>query len=195
MSIKHSLLALLSEGEGYGYQLRSRFEAITGNTFALNIGQVYSTLSRLERDGLVATTPAAQADRTAYQITDAGRAELDRWWRSPVAQADRPRDELAMKIALALSVPGVDVAAVVRRQRTETVRHLQDLTRLKRQSDAGDLAWRLVLDSMIFAAEAQVRWLDHCEADVGRSRRMRPTEPAEPAGAETGAPAESGARR
>lgn len=192
MSIKHSLLALLSDGEGYGYQLRSRFEAITGSTFALNIGQVYSTLSRLERDGLVAAVESGGVDRTAYRITDTGRSELASWWESPVAQADRPRDELAMKIALAVSVPGVDVGAVVQRQRTETMRQLQDFTRLKRQSPAGDLAWRLVLDSMIFAAEAQVRWLDHCEADVRRWQRRPPAGPT--AAAPATDPADAGAR-
>jgi DNA-binding PadR family transcriptional regulator len=169
MSIKHGLLALLQDGAKYGYQLRGEFEAATGATWPLNIGQVYTTLTRLERDGLV--RPAAvravttEADgRSMYEITDAGRAELQTWFETPVTRESRPRDELAIKLALALAVPGVDVRAVVQRQRMSTMRSLQELTRLKRNSADGEISWQLVIESMIFGAEAEIRWLDHCEA-------------------------------
>jgi hypothetical protein len=87
-----------------------------------------------------------------------------------VERADRPRDELAIKLALALTTPGVDVRAVVQTQRTATMRALQELTRLKSTADdaAGDLAWRLVLEAMVFQTEAEVRWLDHCESSMAR---------------------------
>jgi len=170
MSIKHGLLALLRTEAKYGYQLRGEFEAATGATWPLNIGQVYTTLTRLERDGLVA---AAQGDgdgdgRSMYEITEAGRAELTSWFETPVTRESRPRDELAIKLALALAVPGVNVTAVVQRQRNSTMQALQELTRLKRQSKEGDISWRLVLESMIFAAEAEIRWLDHCESMLSR---------------------------
>jgi DNA-binding PadR family transcriptional regulator len=176
MSIKHGLLALLRADPKYGYQLRGEFEAATGSTWPLNIGQVYTTLTRLERDGLVqpATDPAASdtADgRSMYEITDAGRAELTNWFETPVTRESRPRDELAIKLALALAVPGVNVAAVVQRQRAATMQSLQELTRLKRNSRDSDISWLLVLESMIFAAEAEIRWLDHCEAMLSRHRR------------------------
>ncbi|MGI8415768.1 MAG: PadR family transcriptional regulator [Nakamurella sp.] len=173
MSIRNSLLALLSDGDAYGYQLRARFESATGSVWSLNIGQVYTTLSRLERDGLVEGNGAGGDGRISYRLTDIGRIELSAWWDSPVAHPDRPRDELAIKMALAVTTPGVDVAAIVQTQRRETIRHLQDLTRLKRQTDADDVSWRLVVESMIFAAEAEVRWLDHCEAAVLRGARKR----------------------
>ncbi|SEM72936.1 helix-turn-helix transcriptional regulator [Nonomuraea pusilla] len=162
MSIRHGLLALLSRGPRYGYQLRVEFEASTGATWPLNIGQVYTTLSRLERDGLVAPGGADDQGRAVYTITDAGRRELERWFATPVAQADRPRDELVIKLAMAIAAADVDVAGVILAQRMATMRALQKLTRAKR--DAGDLGERLVLDSMIFQAEAEQRWLDHCEA-------------------------------
>ncbi|MEU7892498.1 PadR family transcriptional regulator [Nonomuraea sp. NPDC049152] len=163
MSIRHGLLALLSQGPRYGYQLRAEFEASTGATWPLNIGQVYTTLSRMERDGLVASGEEDEQGRVVYTVTEAGRAEMERWFSTPVAQSDRPRDELVIKLAMAVTAKDVDVGKVVQRQRTATMRTLQELTRAKRASSAGP-AQRLVLDSMIFQAEAEQRWLDHCEA-------------------------------
>ncbi len=188
MSIKYGLLALLERRPMYGYQLRSEFERSTGATWPLNIGQVYTTLSRLHRDGLVeeaedAGEPAEQG-KVVYRLTDAGRTDLTRWFTTPVTQDDRPRDELAIKVALAVTTPGVDARAVVQAQRTATVRHLQELTRLKANPGEDDLAWLLVLDSMIFRAEAEVRWLDHSET---RLARMGPPAPPRPA---TAAPAD-----
>jgi DNA-binding PadR family transcriptional regulator len=170
MSVKFGLLALLERGTRYGYQLRAEFEQTTGGTWPLNIGQVYTTLSRLERDGMVRALPESDGGQRPYEITDIGRAELTLWFASPVERGDRPRDELAIKLALAITTPGVDVRAVVQTQRSATMLTLQELTRLKAASaDAGqDLAWRLVLESMIFQAEAEVRWLDHCEASLVR---------------------------
>lgn len=171
MSIRHGLLALLTAGPRYGYQLRTAFEESTGATWPLNIGQVYTTLSRLERDGLVRPLPEEDGGQRPYEITDAGRAEVDRWFATAVSRTDRPRDELVIKLAVALTTPGVHVRAVVQTQRTATMRTLQELTRLKNREDAAaDLSWRLVLDAMIFQAEAEVRWLDHCEASLIRHR-------------------------
>ncbi|WP_214409560.1 PadR family transcriptional regulator [Sphaerisporangium fuscum] len=168
MSIRHGLLALLTQGPRYGYQLRAEFETSTGATWPLNIGQVYTTLSRMERDGLV--DPGEQDDqgRVVYAITGKGRSELERWFGTPIAQADRPRDELVIKLAMAVTAPGVDVRQVVQTQRTATMRTLQELTRAKRAETGA--AQRLVLDSMIFQAEAEQRWLDHCEAVIATSQ-------------------------
>jgi DNA-binding PadR family transcriptional regulator len=200
MSVRYALLALLRQGPMHGYQLKMAFEGSTGGTWPLNIGQVYTTLARLERDGCArpSTRPAARptarpaasptarpSDRTTadgdrapadadraqrpYEITDAGREDLDRWFATPVERTDRPRDELAIKLAIALATPGVDVSAVVLRQRTATMRALQEYTRLKAAADRpDDLSWRLVLDAMLFQAEAEIRWLDHCEASLVR---------------------------
>ena len=178
MSVRHGLLALLERGTRYGYQLRTEFEHTTGGTWPLNIGQVYTTLSRLERDGLVRALPEAEGGQRPYEITDEGRVELTLWFASPVEQTDRPRDELAIKLALALTTPGVDVRSVVQTQRTATIRQLQELTRLKApEPEPGDLAWRLVLEAMVFQAEAEVRWLDHCEASIARFGPANPTQP------------------
>lgn len=170
MSIRHGLLALLSIGPRYGYQLRVEFEASTGATWPLNIGQVYTTLARLERDGLVEPGGTDDQGRTLYGLTEAGRAELERWFTTPVGQSERPRDELAIKLAMAVATGDVDVAEVIQAQRTATMRALQALTRAKRDAGGG-LAHRLVLDSMIFKAEAEQRWLDHCEAVLKEKNR------------------------
>ncbi len=171
MSVRHGLLALLERGARYGYQLRTEFEQTTGGTWPLNIGQVYTTLSRLERDGLVRALPCNDGGQRPYEITAGGRAELALWFASPLQRGDRPRDELAIKLALAITTPGVDVRAVVQTQRTATIRTLQELTRLKAAVEdpvGADLAWRMVLESMVFQGEAEVRWLDHCEASLTR---------------------------
>ncbi|MET8340358.1 PadR family transcriptional regulator [Streptosporangium canum] len=162
MAIRQGLLALLSQGPRYGYQLRAEFEASTGAAWPLNIGQVYTTLSRMERDGLVAPGEQDDQGRVVYTITEAGRAEMERWFGTPVAQSDRPRDELVIKLAMAVTA-AADVRPVIQAQRVATMRTLQELTRAKRASVEGP-AQRLVLDSMIFQAEAEQRWLDHCEA-------------------------------
>ncbi|GAA2133446.1 PadR family transcriptional regulator [Glycomyces algeriensis] len=174
MSVKHSLLALLERGPAYGYQLRAAFESATGNTWPLNIGQVYTTLNRLERDELVEALPENDSGQRPYRITETGRRHLAGWFASPVQAADRPRDELTIKLALAVTTPGVDVADVIQRQRGATLRLLQEYTRLKAAEEHAELAWRLVLESMIFRAEAEIRWLDHTEAVVARAELPAP---------------------
>jgi DNA-binding PadR family transcriptional regulator len=170
MSVKHGLLALLERGPMYGYQLRVAFESSTGGAWPLNIGQVYTTLNRLERDALVSPLPEQDGGQRSYEITAAGRAELASWFASPVERSDRPRDELAIKVALAVTTPGVDVRAVLQAQRTATVRTLQEYTRLKaRAQHPVDLPWRLTLEAMLFRAEAETRWLDHCETALLRN--------------------------
>nr|WP_228563925.1 PadR family transcriptional regulator [Catenulispora rubra] len=179
VSVKHSLLAVLADGDRYGYQLRAEFEERTGATWPLNIGQVYTTLSRLERDGLVEPAGQDAANHVFYRITDAGRDELFAWFARPVTRAERPRDELAVKLALAVTVAGVDVAAIVHAQRKHALAALQDYTRVKARLDPGELAASLVLESMIFQSEAEIRWLDHVEARVLRHAREGRTLPAD----------------
>ena len=200
MSVRQSLLALLDLEPMYGYQLRTEFEARTGSTWPLNIGQVYTTLGRLERDGLVLSQGADEQGHTYYGITDVGRGQVRQWFSTPVGRGTPPRDELAIKLALAVTVPGIDVAAVVQTQRTATVRALQDYTRLKqRAGDGGDgpigeLAWLLVLDALVFQAEAEVRWLDHCETRLTRAGLARDAHIARSATTSDVAPAASPAR-
>ena len=91
MTVRLGLLALLDEQPMYGYQLRAEFESRTGGTWPLNIGQVYTTLARLDRDGLVTAEGDDGEGHQVYALTDAGRAEIEQWFATPVARADRPR--------------------------------------------------------------------------------------------------------
>src|SRR4051812_18201493 len=110
MSVRHALLALLSEGPKYGLQLRQEFEAKTGEVWPLNIGQVYTTLGRLERDGLVESDEADDdGPQRNFRITASGRSELDEWLRTPPDLSSPPRDELVIKVLVAAGLPGVDV--------------------------------------------------------------------------------------
>ncbi len=175
MSVRNGLLALLAEQPMGAYQLRQEFELRTGGTWPLNIGQAYTTLHRLVRDGLAEPAPeqGAGADEVErFRLTAAGRAELSAWWTEPVPRSTPARDELAIKLALAVTTAGVDVAHVIQAQRTESLRSLRDYTRLKEAAGAPeDLAWTLVLDNLVFAAEAEVRWLDHVEVKIARAGR------------------------
>ncbi len=175
MSVKNALLALLVEGEQYGYELRAGFEERTGGAWPLNIGQVYTTLDRLERDGMVERHEADADRQVFYSLTDAGRAEAEDWWVTPTGSTGPSRDDVALKVTLAATSPGVDVRAVIQAQRKATMSTLQDLTRTKRASaDRGD-AWELVADAMIFRAEAEVRWLDHTESRLSQGAKATGT--------------------
>lgn len=178
MSVRQSLLAILNQGPCYGYQLRTEFDRRTGSTWSVNVGQIYNTLDRLERDKLVRkfeVEPDLQSAGPSnyYEITDAGRVEVETWLDSPVVRSPASRDQLAIKLAVAVTLPGVDIARVIQVQRTATLEALQELTRTKNATDnpesSEELAWLLVVDSMIFTAEAEARWLDHSEARLARA--------------------------
>lgn len=171
MTIRHGLLALLAQGPQYGYQMRAEFEQLTGTSWPLNAGQVYATLSRLERDGLATRVGADDEGRFVYRITAEGVREVERWYDTPVARAERSRDEVSIKVALAMTTPGVDVHEVVQAQRTATLHSLRDLA-VQKADAAG--AGRLVVESRILQAEAELCWLDHCEESLlSESRAAR----------------------
>src|SRR4029078_6096987 len=108
MSVRHALLALLSEQPKYGLQLRQEFEARTGEVWPLNVGQVYTTLQRLERSALVASD-GDDGPQKDYRITEHGRAELLAWLQTPPDDAPPPREGLRIQVRVALQAPGVEV--------------------------------------------------------------------------------------
>jgi DNA-binding PadR family transcriptional regulator len=174
VSVRQSLLAILNQGPCYGYQLRTEFDRRTGSTWPINVGQIYNTLDRLDRDGLVRKADIDAEGQNYYEITDAGRTEVADWLSSPVVRSTAAaRDELAIKLAIAVTLPGVDIATIIQAQRNSTLTLLQDLTRTKNATDnpesSEELARLLVIDSLIFAAEAEVRWLDHSEIRLARA--------------------------
>jgi DNA-binding PadR family transcriptional regulator len=173
MSVRHALLALLSESPKYGLQLREEFEANTGQVWPLNVGQVYTTLQRLERDGFVVALGDGEepepGPQKAYRITDAGSAELAQWLRVPPDLSTPPRDDLVMKVLIAVRVPGTDVSEVIQAHRRYLIQLMQEWTRLKEDDNGRDLAFSLVVDSELFRIDSVVRWLDAAEARLRRA--------------------------
>lgn len=172
MSVGMCLLALLAEEPSYGLRLKQEFESRTGGVWPLNAGQVYTTLDRLERDGLVRLDEAATSEsQKVHEITDAGRSMLRQWFDEPTQIGQPARDTLVLKLVMAVESGHADVPDVIQAERRGAIGQLQEYTRLKRGADPGELGWAFLLDSLIFQGEARVRWLDACEA---RLRKVGP---------------------
>ena len=180
MSVPHALLALLSEKPKYGLQLQNEFESRTGEVWPLNVGQVYTTLQRLERDGLVeADGEGGQSQKQKrYRITAAGASDLADWLRTPPELVPPPRDELVIKVLVALQFPGIDIQELLQVHRRHVIEVMQRYTRIKAEAAEDDVPLALVADAELFRLEAIVRWLD--AADV-RLKQMPSSAPAPPA--------------
>ena len=179
VSIRHALLALLSEGPKYGLQLRQEFEAKTGEVWPLNVGQVYTTLQRLERDGLVESDDAAEdGPQKGFHITEEGAEELATWLRTPPDFSSPPRDELVIKVLVALGLPGVDVHEVIQVHRRYVVQLMQQWTRLKEDEAGFDIQFALVVDAELFRLDSVVQLVGHgrwpSEESGGGGRRAGP---------------------
>jgi DNA-binding PadR family transcriptional regulator len=170
MSIRHALLALLSEGPKYGLQLRQEFESRTGEVWPLNVGQVYTTLQRLERDGLIESDDVTdEGPQKSFHITQEGSEELAKWLRTPPDFSSPPRDELVIKVLVALGLPGVDVHDVVQVHRRYLVELMQQWTRLKEDESSLDLNFALVVDAELFRLDSLIRWLDTADGRLKRA--------------------------
>jgi DNA-binding PadR family transcriptional regulator len=173
VSVPYALLALLSEGPRHGLRLQNEFEARTGEVWPLNVGQVYTTLQRLERDGLVETDDGEnERSRKRYRITARGERELAEWLRTPTELVPPPRDELVIKVLVALQVPGTDVHEIVQVHRRHVIETMQRYTQVKAAAAEDDTALALVADAELFRLEAIVRWLD--AADIRLKQRPAP---------------------
>lgn len=173
--MRHAILALLAGEPRHGYELKQAIEQTFGAAWPpLNIGQVYTTLGRLERDGSVAgrlVEQGSRPDKKVYEITDAGRAELSDWIDAPTAGA-RLKDEFFTKLVL-LHLPGVngglDATTLIARQRRaylQSLRALNDL--VEREQAAGNGTVSLLIEGAILHLQADLRWLDLCEERVSR---------------------------
>jgi DNA-binding PadR family transcriptional regulator len=162
-------------------QLRQEFEASTGEAWPLNVGQVYATLQRLDRDGLVEASSDAADDcgpGQMFRITTDGLAELQGWLRTPPDVTAPPRDELLIKVLVALRIADVDVAEVVQVHRRQVVELMQQYTRLKEDLPDADVALGIVVDAELFRLDGLIRWLDAAD---GRIKRLGPLPPMTPA--------------
>lgn len=178
MSVRYGMMALLDRRSMHGYEIRRELENDLGPEWAVNYGQVYSTLERLVRDGLVVqsdTIAGSDApDRKLYTLTPGGRAELRAWFLTPVTSDGVRRDELFAKVVLGLA-SDVDVSEVIQVQRKSELRLMGELTALKERLDPRlDLPEVLQLDMAILRTEATVRWLDSTEAKIAKAAQGTP---------------------
>ena len=167
MSIRAGLLALLGPGPKHGYQLKTDFETATGGIWKLNVGQVYTTLDRLARDGCVVVD--VHDDQKRYALTAAGREELTSWWEARPGEEPPPREDLVVKVLLAIaSAPGsaLDVITSQRTALTEALQRRRRALRAEARLDGSALSLvaRLAGDAVVVRTESDLRWLDLCEA-------------------------------
>lgn len=172
MGVREGMMALLADEPRYGYQLKTSFEAATGGVWRLNVGQVYTTLDRLQRDGLVDVDDTGEQKR--YALTADGREALGAWWRTVPVDDPPPRDELQVKVLLAVAQGREHALEVITRQRTALTRLLQEHRRssARRRATEATLAETLVADALAVRAEADLRWLDLCESRIQEAGRQ-----------------------
>jgi DNA-binding PadR family transcriptional regulator len=159
MSVTKTFLGLLEGGASHGYDLKHEYDAYFGTDRPVAYGQVYATLARLLKGGLVtvdAVEPGEGPDRKRYAITEAGVADIEQWLTRPEAPATYLQSVLYAKVILALR-SGRSATAVLDAQRTE---HLQSMRELTRRKSGGDLADQLICDHALFHLEADLRWLE-----------------------------------
>ena len=196
MSVREGLLALLAAGPKHGYQLRQEFESATAGIWPLNIGQVYTTLERLQRDGLVEEVTADDSsDRRRFRLTVDGRADLRDWLSSGPDPAPA-REPTMIKVLVAMHTDGVDVRQVIDVQRQALLTHLAEQQRARRKAAADarevgarevgaraagddvepDVTTLMMFDALVTRTEADLRWLDLCDEHLAR----RPTSRKDP---------------
>jgi DNA-binding PadR family transcriptional regulator len=169
--LKYPLLALLAKGPAHGYELKQSFEGRFGAVWPpVNIGQIYTTLQRLERDGLVhgyAVEQAGRPDKHVFEITEAGLRVLDEWLRSAGA-APRVRDEFFMKLVLAQLAGLADPLELIDRQRLAFLQELRDLNDFSIAEGPRDETTQLLIEGAALHVQADLRWLDLCEDRIRR---------------------------
>jgi DNA-binding PadR family transcriptional regulator len=179
VSVRYTLLALLSEGPRHGLQLREELQARTGEVWPLNVGHLYATLGRLERDGLVESDGTqAAGPHKEFRITTDGAGELATWLRTPPDPASAPHGQMAEKVLAALRVPGTDVHEVVQMHRRSLMERMQQWTRIKQEKAGNDLGLGLRIDAELFWLGSVIRWLDAADGRlmnaVGSPHRPAP---------------------
>ena len=171
MSIPHALLGLLESGPRHGYDLKRAYDERFGHDRPLHYGQVYSTLARLLKNGLVEESgiePGGGPERKRYAITDAGVTDVDSWLMTPEKPELYLQSTLYTKVVLAL-LSGRSAADVLDSQRAAHLRTMRELTTRKR---GGDLAGQLICDHALFHLEADLRWLEVTTARLDELRKQ-----------------------
>jgi DNA-binding PadR family transcriptional regulator len=168
VTIGHVVLGMLSVGPAHGYDLKRGYDERFPGSKPLAFGQVYATLGRLERDGLVEAVETAKGggpERTAYALTEAGAASLRAWLDTPEPPGPYPADGLVRKVVTALRL-GADADAFVERQRQVHLARMRELLALQRAST--DIGARIAVDHAVAHLDADLRWLEDAAARVAQ---------------------------
>ncbi len=182
MSVKHTLLALLYQRPMHGYELGKQFSSVVNAEWDVKPGQIANTLARLNDAGLVNYEMEASADspdRKVYSLTEKGREELADWYLSAEVRDYRLGDAFYIKLVLSLLGGPVTPDQVLMSQRRELFQQLHEVTELLRHADRQtQLPWILLLESATMHLDADLRWIDMCEARLADLKHYAPPKPA-----------------
>lgn len=182
MSVKHTLLALLYHHPMHGYELGKQLHTVVNAEWDVKPGQIASTLARLKDAGLVdyEIEPTDDApDRKVYFITDDGMRELEGWFLTPEVRDYRLGDAFYIKFVLSLVGGPVSPEQVLMSQRRELYQQLHQITTMLRLADTKtQLPWVLLLESATMHLEADLRWIEMCEARLPELKNYSPPQPA-----------------
>ncbi|MBV9328203.1 MAG: helix-turn-helix transcriptional regulator [Chloroflexi bacterium] len=167
MSLKYGVLGLLTGEPLHGYEVKNRFEAMLGGTWDVNIGQIYTTLQRLERDGLVRPVgPRGDRGKLVYELAPEGRKALDEWLAQPNVGPQQLHEDFYVKLLLATRIANGDLPQMLARQKRAYLQRLRDLNSLEeraRRDGRLDLA-RLVRGALLHT-EADLKWMDELSSE------------------------------
>ncbi len=173
VSLKFGILGLLAERPLHGYDVKNRFESMLGGSWEVNIGQVYTTLQRLERDGLIeADGERGDRRKLAYRLTDGGRQTLQEWLSRPESEPQQLREEIYMKLLLSTRLADGNLDQLLAAQRRVYLQRLKDLAELERrarQQGRDDLV--LLFKGAVLHTEADLKWTDACAEEIRNSNR------------------------
>ena len=182
MSVRHAVLGLLAQHPRHGYELRAAFTAVVGGeeNWDVKPAQIYTTLARLEKGGLVVENAVAQdagPEKRVYAITPAGRKILREWFACGI-ELEHQRDEFFMKLMIGFVSGVADPYKLIQTQRTHLYQDLHAITAQRSRADPKkELANILLLDKVVMHLEADLRWLDITEARLDEIRKQPLPEP------------------
>ncbi|MGP3926467.1 MULTISPECIES: PadR family transcriptional regulator [unclassified Streptomyces] len=164
-----SLLALLAKGPAHGYELKLALEKLLGAAYPQpNVGQIYVTLGRLEKSGLIEgedVTQSSRPNKRIYQLTDAGREAVAAWFDEPTEEP-RVRDEFFMKLAIAPETGMADQIALINKQRRHYLNTMRDLSKLAATEDRDNRVAQLLIEGAMLHLQADLDWLERCQEEL-----------------------------
>jgi DNA-binding PadR family transcriptional regulator len=167
VSLKYGVLGLLIEQPLHGYEVKNRFEAMLGGTWDVNIGQIYTTLQRLERDGLVRPVGRrGERGKQSYELSPEGRKALLRWLAEPDSGPQSLHEDIYVKLLLATRIANGDLTQLLARQKRAYLQRLRDLNRLEeRARHDGRLDLARLLRGALLHTEADLKWMDELTSE------------------------------